>query len=415
MKKNKHSSRLRSLARKSPFNWSQPYNQTSKWNPTAHERYGGLMMSDAPRRLNKLDIRFAPNNYDYFKTNYFKDGEFNKITKQPKNEQEQANRARFKEIVKRYPGLIKELEQLHRKKKMQVFITSNTENNNVYGTSGYDFIVANVARQPKEVARTIYHELRHIQQTRGMTRVKHGKNVDTFSALLSGDPSYDVHPVEVDANKYSDSKVPNKDLTWPQASRRFPRLNPLGDADRDGVKNMFDCRPFDKTRDAVYNLSSLSAAKRRVILNNPNYLYHKTEYSNIPSIIKKGTLQVGDKPFSLSQNSNPHVVFKTYTQPAVMVLNKKNLSKLRKIDYKNPKESASQSQTTQALFKDEEEWLAEGSVSSAIRGVILNENIAHVKNKAGLLASGEQGMPTRYVTDEDMTKTKFKKSGRSVQ
>jgi len=39
-----------------------------------------------------------------------------------------------------------------------------------------------------------------------------------------------------------------KNLSWPQAKVRFPNMKPLGDADKDGLKNKFDCKPFDRTR-----------------------------------------------------------------------------------------------------------------------------------------------------------------------
>ena len=39
-----------------------------------------------------------------------------------------------------------------------------------------------------------------------------------------------------------------KNLSWPQAKSRFPLMNPLGDADKDGVKNFKDCKPFDWKR-----------------------------------------------------------------------------------------------------------------------------------------------------------------------
>jgi hypothetical protein len=42
--------------------------------------------------------------------------------------------------------------------------------------------------------------------------------------------------------------IKKKDLTWTQAMKKDPRLSPFGDADKDGVINMLDCRPFDKTR-----------------------------------------------------------------------------------------------------------------------------------------------------------------------
>jgi len=38
------------------------------------------------------------------------------------------------------------------------------------------------------------------------------------------------------------------DLNWKQAKARFPELKPYGDVDRDKVKNIFDCKPFDIKR-----------------------------------------------------------------------------------------------------------------------------------------------------------------------
>ena len=53
--------------------------------------------------------------------------------------------------------------------------------------------------------------------------------------------------------------IPKKNLSWPQAKRRFPKLNPYGDIDRDGVKNMLDCRPFNKRKQHVYYHGTSSA------------------------------------------------------------------------------------------------------------------------------------------------------------
>lgn len=39
-----------------------------------------------------------------------------------------------------------------------------------------------------------------------------------------------------------------KDLNYPQAKRKYPGLNPLGDYDKDGVINMKDCKPFNKKK-----------------------------------------------------------------------------------------------------------------------------------------------------------------------
>jgi len=43
-------------------------------------------------------------------------------------------------------------------------------------------------------------------------------------------------------------KLKKKDMNWTQAKRRYPKLNPYGDADRDGLKNWLDCKPFDKKK-----------------------------------------------------------------------------------------------------------------------------------------------------------------------
>jgi len=44
--------------------------------------------------------------------------------------------------------------------------------------------------------------------------------------------------------------VPKKvlNLSWEQAKKRFPGLNPYKDFDRDGVRNFRDCKPFDIRR-----------------------------------------------------------------------------------------------------------------------------------------------------------------------
>lgn len=35
-------------------------------------------------------------------------------------------------------------------------------------------------------------------------------------------------------------------MNWNQAKKKYPKLKPFGDIDRDGVRNIFDCRPFNK-------------------------------------------------------------------------------------------------------------------------------------------------------------------------
>ena len=44
--------------------------------------------------------------------------------------------------------------------------------------------------------------------------------------------------------------VPQKisNMNWSQVKARFPNMNPYGDADKDGLRNKFDCKPFDIKR-----------------------------------------------------------------------------------------------------------------------------------------------------------------------
>ena len=45
-------------------------------------------------------------------------------------------------------------------------------------------------------------------------------------------------------------KTPQKitDLSWKQAKEKYPLMKPYGDADKDGLKNFRDCKPFDFKR-----------------------------------------------------------------------------------------------------------------------------------------------------------------------
>lgn len=41
-------------------------------------------------------------------------------------------------------------------------------------------------------------------------------------------------------------EILKKNLSWSQAKRRFPELNPYQDIDKDGTINLLDSRPFNK-------------------------------------------------------------------------------------------------------------------------------------------------------------------------
>jgi len=67
----------------------------------------------------------------------------------------------------------------------------------------------------------------------------------------------------------SPKRIKRKDMNWAQAKRKYPKLNPFGDYDRDKVINMFDCKPLDKKR-------------------HMPMLYHVTLKEKVPKVKKEG-------------------------------------------------------------------------------------------------------------------------------
>jgi hypothetical protein len=86
-------------------------------------------------------------------------------------------------------------------------------------------------------------------------------------------------------------KMPKKNLTYPQAVIRFPRMNPFGDADRDGKLNMFDCKPFNKKKH--------SAIFRDEIANR---LYgHQKDPKGAYKKVKETVMASGNRQFNEEQ------------------------------------------------------------------------------------------------------------------
>ena len=178
------------------------------------------------------------------------------------------------------------------------------------------------------------------------------------------------------------------------------KLNPWADTDRDGVINLHDCQPLNPKKQEVYKWRNVKSR----ITKNKNYLFHKTELSSANQILKTGKLRPSSSgDFSMSEHYNPHVVFKTYKQPVTLVLEKKNLQNLKKVDYTKPQN---------LKFEAEREWVSSGgAVKPALKGIIVNE-----KASPGTLKGNEVGVqrnvlksnPSRYVTKQDMYKIKYK-------
>lgn len=58
---------------------------------------------------------------------------------------------------------------------------------------------------------------------------------------------------------YSYAKV--LDMNWNQVKKRYPGISPQGDADLDGTRNKFDCKPLDPSRDGKFGDFLSSVAK----------------------------------------------------------------------------------------------------------------------------------------------------------
>ncbi len=71
-----------------------------------------------------------------------------------------------------------------------------------------------------------------------------------------------VHPF-ITFHRNGINSIKKKNLTWAQAQKKYPRLNPFGDADKDGLINMFDCKPFDKKRQGKRHKKSSLTLKQR--------------------------------------------------------------------------------------------------------------------------------------------------------
>ena len=84
--------------------------------------------------------------------------------------------------------------------------------------------------------------------------------------------------------------ISKENLTWPQAKRRFPLLNPYKDTDRDGVKNMFDCRPFNRKKQGFehyYSFSDTSSKRIKTVKMPPRRFLEET-YKEVKARERKG-------------------------------------------------------------------------------------------------------------------------------
>jgi len=114
--------------------------------------------------------------------------------------------------------------------------------------------------------------------------------------------------------------VRKKNLSYSQAKIRYPKLKPFGDRDRDGVKNIFDCKPFNKKKQGFAHQYSFSFS---------DYPATKTVKMSPRKFLKKTWREGGKKPVyrQVGAQDKP-VPFKEYKRQ-LQELDRKSIEHLK--------------------------------------------------------------------------------------
>jgi len=113
-----------------------------------------------------------------------------------------------------------------------------------------------------------------------------------------------------------------KSLSYKQAKIKFPGLSPHGDADRDGVKNWLDCRPFDPTRQGLYKLPTISKKQ-----------HHRRTKEMFPIVVQ----------------NKKHGIIEVLKQRGIITYKKVKDEKLADIQRDHPEENYTKENTKESL------------------------------------------------------------------
>jgi hypothetical protein len=105
--------------------------------------------------------------------------------------------------------------------------------------------------------------------------------------------------------------IPKKEMNWIQAKSKYPHLNPYGDADKDRLMNMFDCKPFNKKRQDEFS----SEAKEKI-----EALLKKTDNPALQNIVWNAKIKRGGK--FISQYDIPAITKKTPVGEQISIFKK---------------------------------------------------------------------------------------------
>ena len=113
----------------------------------------------------------------------------------------------------------------------------------------------------------------NIKQKRPQSKISKASN--TFSLIKS----VKNHPFNLSIRK-PNKVIKKSNMNWDQAKQRYPKLRAYDDTDKDGVLNIFDCRPLNKKKQGFqhqYSFSSTGSKKIQTVKMSPE-LFLKTTY-----------------------------------------------------------------------------------------------------------------------------------------
>jgi len=66
-------------------------------------------------------------------------------------------------------------------------------------------------------------------------------------------------------------------MDWTQAKKKYPKLSPYADSDRDGTVNKYDCKPFDASKDGIFSRALGALTGGRFGQSTAEYKAERTE------------------------------------------------------------------------------------------------------------------------------------------